>query len=139
MVALVTNAANASGRLAPVLRIAAEEGGAERRLERDRKQELLTYSIVIYVSFLVFVLIIGVLNSVLIPSLPDSTGDLQAAGANFGGVNTDAYTLVFGHALLIQGALSGYIAGRMSADSARGGAIHAAALSLIAYVVVLVI
>lgn len=139
MVVLVTNAANASGRLAPVLRIAAQQGRAERRLERDREGELITYLVVIYLSFFVFALIILVLNNVLIPSLPEPTADLQDVGANFGGVETDAYSLVFGHALVIQGVLSGYVAGRMGEASVRAGAKHATILGTIAYTIVLVI
>lgn len=139
MVVLVTNAASASGRLAPVLRIVAQQGHAERRLERDRNGELLTYLIVIYLSFFVFGLIILVLNNVLIPSLPEPTSDLEATGANFGGVETDAYSLVFGHALVIQGALSGYVAGRMGEASVRSGAKHATILASTAYLIFLLI
>jgi flagellar protein FlaJ len=139
MVVLVTNAASASGRLAPVLRITAQQGHAERRLERDRKGELLTYLIVIYLSFFVFALIVLVLNNVLIPSLPEPTTDLEATGANFGGIETDAYSLVFGHALVIQGALSGYVAGRMGEASVRSGAKHATILASIAYLIFLLI
>ncbi|MEM4780331.1 MAG: type II secretion system F family protein [Halalkalicoccus sp.] len=141
-VALVTNAARASGRLGPVLRIAAAQGRAERRLERDREDELLTYLVVIYLSFLVFVLIIVVLNDVLIPSLPEPTEGLETgagSATNFGGGDTEAYSLVFGHALLIQGVLSGYLAGRMSGSSVRAGARHATVLLGAAYAVVLVI
>lgn len=138
-VALVTNAAAASGRLAPVLRIAAQQGQAERRLERDREGELLTYLIVIYLSFFVFALIILVLNNVLIPSLPEPAAGLDGVGANFGGVETDAYSLVFGHALVIQGAMSGYVAGWMGEGNVRSGAKHATILVSIAYLLVLLI
>jgi len=53
-VALITNAMRASGDVGPVLRIAADESRATWSLRRERRQVMLTYLIVIYISFLVF-------------------------------------------------------------------------------------
>jgi flagellar protein FlaJ len=102
----------------------------------------------VYVAFFVFLFIIGVLSTVLIPALP--TGGTGAAlngtgtggagagvggigGIGGGGVNTAAYELLFFHSALLQGVLSGFIAGQLSTGDLRGGAKHAAVLLATAY------
>ena len=149
IVALVTNAMNASGNIARVLRIAAEQAKADRRLKRRRRQEMLTYLVVVYISFLVFLLIVGVLNSALIPNLPDTEvaagGDLgQVPGGgdfvdDIGAIDEAAYQLLFFHTAIIQGLLSGLIAGQMSAGDIRNGAKHGAIMMAIAYAAFLLV
>jgi flagellar protein FlaJ len=152
VVTLTTKAMNASGDLSTVLRIAGSQAKADRRLKQRRTQEMLTYLVVVYVSFFVFLFIIGVLSTVLIPNLPDggtgaalnqtgggsSGAGVPTAGVGGGGVNTEAYTLLFFHATLLQGLLSGFIAGQLSTGDIRGGAKHAAILLAFAYGVFLV-
>jgi flagellar protein FlaJ len=148
VVTLTTQAMNASGDLSTVLRIAGSQAKADRRLKQRRKQEMVTYMVVVYVSFFVFLFIIGVLSTVLIPSLPDggtgaalnasstggaATGAAGIGGIGGGGVNTDAYELLFFHSALLQGVLSGLIAGQLSTGDVRGGAKHAAVLLATAY------
>lgn len=140
IVTLITNAIAASGDVAPVLRIAAEQSQADRRLKRHRNQEMFTYLVVIYVSFFVFLVIIFALNNVLIPSLPHALPGEQVEDAASGvlaglaDIDPDAYTLVFFHTVLLQGTLSGFIAGQMGGGSLRDGAKHAAILLTVAYV-----
>jgi flagellar protein FlaJ len=144
VVTLTTKAMNASGDLSTVLRIAGSQAKADRRLKQRRKQEMLTYMVVVYVSFFVFLFIIGVLSTVLIPNLPETGEAMNGTGASGagvggvsgvggGGVNTAAYTLLFFHSTLIQGLLSGLIAGQLSTGDIRGGAKHAAVLLALAY------
>jgi flagellar protein FlaJ len=145
VVALTTNAMSASGDLGPVLRIAANEAKATRRLERDRKNELLTYLVVIYISFFVFLAIIVALDVVFIPSLP--TGGLGGAAGSGGTVPTGpfsraaqlteaekaSYSLVFFHTGLVQAVCSGLVAGQMGENSVKAGAKHATIMLLAAY------
>ncbi|MFC7115310.1 type II secretion system F family protein [Natronoarchaeum sp. GCM10025703] len=147
-VTLITHAMNASGDLARVLRIAAGQAKADRRLKRARAQEMLTYVVVVYVAFGVFLVIIAALDLVLLPSLPDSavlpesTGSAGQVGlggvlGELGSVNETAYTLVFFHTTAMQAVFSGLIAGQMSGGSIKDGAKHAAILLSIAYLVFL--
>jgi flagellar protein FlaJ len=150
IVTLITNAMNASGDLARVLRIAANQAKADRRLKRDRRQEMVSYMIVVYVSFFVFLFIIAILNVVLIPNLPDQTivGNATAGGATnvpavagagqVGSIDQGAYKLIFFHTGVIQGMVSGFVAGQLSTGDVRDGAKHAAIMTAIAYVVFLV-
>ncbi|MFB6068630.1 MAG: type II secretion system F family protein [Halobacterium sp.] len=151
VVTLTTNAMEASGDLGPVLRIAADEAKATRRLERDRRSELLTYLVVIYVAFFVFLAIIVSLEVIFIPNIP--TADAAAALPQDPAVSTgpfsratqlteatkQAYSLVFFHTALVQAVCSGLVAGQMGEGSVKAGAKHATVMLAIAYGVFLLI
>jgi len=145
VVALLTNAMNASGDVSEVLSIAAEQAKSSRRLKRQRHQEMITYVVVVYICFLVFLVIVAALSTVLLPALPEgqlieqSTDGSAVPGPTstlegLGDINKDAFRLVLFHTTLIQGFLSGFIAGQMSGGDVRDGAKHASILVLIAYV-----
>ncbi|WP_135828608.1 type II secretion system F family protein [Halorussus halobius] len=141
VVTLLANAMHASGNLSRVLRIAADDAQDTRRLERKRRQELMTYNVIIYLSFLVFLVIVVSLDSILIPNLPTGVS-MPAGGSQIGvsgpiggisDVNVDAYTLLFFHTALIQAVCSGLVAGQMAEGSVRNGAKHATVLLTVAY------
>lgn len=142
-VTLLSNAMRASGNIGRVLRIAATQARADLRMKRQRRRQMLTYLIVIYVSFAVFLVIIIAVQEVLVPSLPDSVPTPDSnnrLGINadqitrFGEVNKAAYTLVFFHTALIQGLLSGLIGGQIGEGTVRDGVKHAFVLLGVAYV-----
>lgn len=147
---LTTNAMGATNDIGPVLRIAADEAKSARRLERDRRNELLTYVVVIYVAFFVFLGIVLALDQVFIPSIPTdlgaggANGAVPGAGIGIGGsfgelteAKKNAYGLVFFHAGLVQGYISGFVAGQMSDGKLASGAKHATIMLAIAYAVFL--
>jgi flagellar protein FlaJ len=144
-VALVTNAMRASGDLAPVLRIAADEAQQARRLRRERRREMFTYLLVIYVSALVF---LGIVLGILLAFFPaiesaaaaSSAGVEGAAGpgaaitSGLGDVNLDAYRTLFFHLAAVQAACSGLVAGQLGEGSVADGVKHAAVLLTVTYV-----
>ncbi|ELZ12696.1 type II secretion system F domain-containing protein [Halovivax asiaticus JCM 14624] len=140
MVTLLTEAMNASGDLATVLRIASRQASADLRLDRERKQVMTEYMVVVYVSFLVFIFIIAVLSAYLLPSLPtesvtEATGQqLDGPIAALGTTDTDVYMTLFYHATVIQGATSGFVAGQLASGDLRSGAKHATLMTFIAFV-----
>ncbi|MFB6142004.1 MAG: type II secretion system F family protein [Halorientalis sp.] len=143
-VTLLANAMRASGSLGAVLRIASRQSRADLRLKRRRSREMLTYLVVIYVSFAVFLVIIVAVQEVLVPSLPDSVptppqntplGVDATQFTRLGSVNKAAYTLVFFHTALIQAVLSGLVGGQIGEGTVRDGVKHAAIMLGIAYVV----
>ncbi|MFB6079446.1 MAG: type II secretion system F family protein [Haloferacaceae archaeon] len=153
-VTLITNAMEASGDLAPVLRIAAEEAQENRRLRRERRQEMLSYLLVIYISFLVFLGIVTALTVAFIPAINaasvGATGGLPGGAPTGGvgtlssdlfgglsGVNTGAYRTLFFHLAAIQGFCSGLVAGQLGEGNVRDGVKHAAIMLALAYVVFL--
>ncbi|RLM72558.1 type II secretion system F family protein [Halorubrum sp. Atlit-26R] len=154
-VALVTNAIRASGDVGPVLRIAADESRATWSLRRERRQVMLTYLIVIYISFLVFLGIIAALSVSFIPAIesagvPGTGGSLPDAGGGvpggpggiadgIGDIDVDAYEQLFFHAASIQAVCSGLVAGQLGEGSVRDGVKHVVvllALTLVAFVAI---
>ena len=145
VVTLLTNAMRASNEIGPVLRIASEQARADQRLKRQRRQEMFTYLIVVYVAFIVFLVVIGAIDRVLIPNLP-SGAELGGGGAGQASVASSAgflqiesqkveqYRLTFFHAGLIQATLSGLVGGQMSGGSIKDGVKHATIMLTITYV-----
>ncbi|MFC6752187.1 type II secretion system F family protein [Halorubrum tibetense] len=139
-VVLVTNAMHASGDVAPVLRIAADEARATWTLRRERRQEMLTYLIVIYISFLVFLGVIAALSVSFIPAIEEATaagtptdvgGGFGGLAGGLGGIDTFAYEQLFFHAAAIQALCSGIVAGQLGEGSVADGAKHAAVLLVV--------
>ncbi|MFW6003142.1 MAG: type II secretion system F family protein [Halanaeroarchaeum sp.] len=150
VVTLTTNAMEATNDIGQVLRIAADEAQATRRLERERRNEMLTYTVVVYISFFVFLVIVVALDTIFVPAIPTGglggggTGGVPGAGLP-GGIQQlteaqkNAYSLVFFHGALVQSVASGFVAGQMGSGSLKSGAKHATFLLAIAYALFLVI
>jgi len=146
-VTLITNAMSASGDIAPVLRIAANEAQETRRLRRERQQEMLTYILVIYISVFVFLGIIAALTVAFIPAVQDAGGTAATSGSTpgVGGgvtgaftgteVNTKAYELLFFHISAVQAVCSGLIAGQLAEGGIADGVKHATGLLVLTYLV----
>jgi len=140
-VTLITNALRASGDVGPVLRIAADEAQASRRLARQRRQEMMTYLVVIYVSYFVFLAIVVSLNVYFMPNVPTAeqfSGELTGQLGSFGNLTEaekDAYSQLFFHASLVQAVCSGAVAGLMGENDLAAGAKHATVMLAVGYVV----
>lgn len=139
VVTLITNALRASGSISPVLRIAADEANNIRRLRKERHREMFTYMIVIYMSFFVFMIIIGALTEILIPGMPDVDTSLTIFAGSGNGPGAAAYTLLLYHTSIIQGLFAGLIAGQMGEGSIKAGTKHATILVLFTYLVFLLL
>ncbi|MFW6385391.1 MAG: type II secretion system F family protein [Halodesulfurarchaeum sp.] len=145
VVTLLRNAMKATSDIGPVLRIAADEAKAARRLERDRRNELLAYVVVIYVAFLVFLVIVIALDTVFVPAIPTTetipqTGGTGPVDAGIGGsmqgltdATKESFRLLLFHAAIVQGYVSGFVAGQMGDGRVRSGAKHATVMLLVAY------
>jgi len=146
-VTLITNAMSASGDIAPVLRIAADEAQETRRLRRERQQEMLTYILVIYISVFVFLGIIAALTVAFIPAVQDAGGPAAAPASTPGvsggvtgaftgtDVNAAAYELLFFHISAVQAVCSGLIAGQLAEGGIADGVKHATGLLVLTYLV----
>jgi len=155
-VILITNANRASNNISPVLRIAADEALLDRRLKRRRRQDLFIYRIIIYMSFVIFLGIVGALILLFIPSLPSqisipSVGGGAAPGSAPGGglsgiglggltgANRDAYTLALFHSAVVQAIFAGLVAGKLSEGTIRAGVKHGTIMLIIAYIMMILI
>ena len=139
VVTLTTNAMSATSDLAPVLRIAADEAQSTQRLKRERRNELVTYLVVIYLAFFVFIAIIVALDAIFVPAIPTADQFAGPAGQSLGSIGQlteekkAAYSLLFFHTALVQAVCSGFVAGQMSETDIRSGAKHAFIMLTIAY------
>jgi len=96
---------------------------------------MLTYLMVIYISFFVFIGIVFALSSSFIPAIESADLGANTAGnvpggvstgvfSGLGTVDTEAYTLVFYHAAVMQAVFSGLVAGQLGEGSIADGAKH---------------
>ncbi len=148
-VSLTSNAVAASGDVAPVMEIAADEARSTQQLRRERRQVMLTYMIVIYVSFFVFLAIVGALTTQFLPAIESAElggslpggGSVPGVGGGAGGlsgiqnVEPAKYVLLFYHASAIQGVASGVIAGQLGEGDVRDGAKHVLFMLFVSFVV----
>ena len=136
-VALLRNAMRASGDIAPVLGVAAEEARTRRTRKRKGRQEMATYLVIIYLSFLVFLAIVFVLVTVFMPTIPApaALGDSGLAGGSVGlsTATKRAYIQLLFHAAAILGVASGLVAGQMANGDVTDGAKHATIILVLAY------
>ena len=139
---LITNAMRVSGDISPVLRIAANEAQGARQLRRERRQEMVIYLLVIYLSFFVFIGIIAALTVSFIPAIEEAsnspvlTGDSISVGifSGLSDVDSSGYRLLFFHISIVQAVCSGLIAGQLGEGSVYDGLKHATVLLVVAYV-----
>ncbi|MFP4175411.1 MAG: type II secretion system F family protein [Halobacteriales archaeon] len=129
---LLNNTSEASGRLGRVLEIAERDAKLRDRLARHRRDQMSLYTVVIYVSFAVFIVIIAVLSTVFIPAVPtgEAASDVPQLQGDF---DPMAYSTLFYHATVVQAVLSGFIAGKMTSGRISTGAKHAFVMVAVAY------
>ena len=133
---LLAEGIRSSGDLSRVLSIAAEDTRNREKLERTRRRELGSYIAVVVIGFLVFLLVIVLLDSSFLTPLGDvgqSTTPSQAdLPIGFSSVPVETYRLMFFHAALIQALGSGLLAGKLSDNDTMSGLKYGLGLMLIA-------
>jgi Archaeal flagella assembly protein J len=138
-VTLITKASQMSGSIHDVLTIAASDAKMSYILKRERMSEMFIYTAIIYLAFIVFIFVVGVITSQFIPVL--GTIDTQgipsgSALAGISSVSLRAMERLMYHAVLVQALFSGLIAGQMGEGSLKAGIKHACImliLTLIAF------
>ncbi|MDD1716023.1 MAG: type II secretion system F family protein [Methanolinea sp.] len=138
-VVLITKASQMSGSIGDVLSIAASDAKMSDILKRERMSDMFIYTAIIYLSFIVFLFVVGVITSQFIPILGqvDTQGIPQGtalAGVSAAGIRSIERLMY--HSVVIQALFSGLIAGQMGESSLKAGIKHACimlVLSLIAF------
>lgn len=110
-ISLIIEASKSGGNVAEVLDIASKDAREIKMLEAERKANMSSYVVVIYVGMFVFLAIIMILNLSFIPAMTGSGSQGMAGMMGGGGVNAEEVTVVFYFATLIQGLGSGLVAG----------------------------
>jgi flagellar protein FlaJ len=136
-VTLITKASEMSGQIGVVLSIASSDAKMTEVLKRERMAEMFIYTAIVYLSFFVFLFVVGVLTTQFLPVLANiSTTGLPTSGAlsGIGSIPIQTINRLLYHACLVQALFSGMIAGQMGESSIAAGIKHSCVLLIIALV-----
>ncbi len=129
---LLADGIRSSGDLTQVLAIAAEDTRNRHRLERARSRELSAYIAVVIIGFLVYLLVILVLEASFLRPIgavqpASGSGDLGAP-VSFVDVPLETYRMVFLHSALIMAAGTGLLAAKLAVNDTVAGLKYAIGL-----------
>jgi archaeal flagellar protein FlaJ len=136
-VTLITKASEMSGQIGVVLTIASSDAKMTEVLKRERMAEMFIYTAIVYLSFFVFLFVVGVLTTQFLPVLAHiTTKGLPTSGAlsGIGSIPILTINRLLYHACLMQAIFSGLIAGQMGESSIAAGVKHSCVLLVIALV-----
>jgi len=134
-VTLITRASTMSSSISSLLRIAANDARMSENLRRDRFSEMFIYTAIVYLSFFVFIFVIGVISTQFLSVLAEQSKEgLAMAGplASLGSTSLATMNRLLYHICLIQGLCSGLMAGLMGESSIKAGVKHSCALIIVA-------
>jgi flagellar protein FlaJ len=137
-VSLINQASRAGGRVSSVLEAAARDAREVKLLERERRGNMLMYVVITYISFFVFIFVIAMLTSTFVPTMAEAAKAAQASGAGSSFIRSfdpAQYTRLMMHAAVIQGFMSGLVAGQMGEGAVTQGLKHSIILTMIAWVI----
>ncbi|MDP2796244.1 MAG: type II secretion system F family protein [Methanoregula sp.] len=137
-VTLITKASEMSGQISVVLSIAASDAKMTEVLKKERLIEMFIYTAIVYLSFFVFLFVVGVLCTQFLPVLANiTTKGIPEVGAlsGIGSIPIVTINRILYHACLIQALFSGIIAGQMGEVSLEAGIKHSCILVIITLVI----
>lgn len=137
-VTLITKASEMSGQIGEVLSIASSDAKMTEILKKERLAEMFIYTAIVYLSFFVFLFVVGVLTTQFLPVLANiSTQGLPSTGvlSGIGSIQLATFGRLLFHTCLIQALFSGLIAGQMGESSVAAGVKHSCILLIISLVV----
>jgi flagellar protein FlaJ len=111
-ISLIIEAGKSGGNVADVLDVAAKDAREIKNLEAERRTNMSSYVVVVYVGMFVFLAIVAILCAQFIPAMIGEGSEGMAAAVG-GRVSVDAIEIsqMFFWATLIQGLGSGLVAG----------------------------
>lgn len=137
-VSLITQASRAGGSVSSVLEAAARDAREVKLLEQERRGNMMVYVVIIYMSFFVFLFVIAMLTSAFVPTMAEAGRAASAAGAGsqfIGAFDPAQYTRLMLHTAVIQGFMSGLVAGQMGEGAVSRGLKHSIIMTMIAWTV----
>lgn len=137
IVTLITKASVMSSSISELLRIAAADARMAEYLKRDRLSEMFIYTAIIYLSFFVFIFVVGTVSTQFLAVLANQSKEgLSMAGplSNIGAMPLDTIKRLLFHTCLLQGLFSGLIAGLMGESSIKAGVKHSCILIIVALI-----
>lgn len=134
-ISLIIEAGRSGGNVADVLDVAAKDALEIKQLEKERRVNMLSYVVVIYVAMFVFMAIIAILAGVFIPTITGSEakGLSQAMGSGF--INQAEILQIFYFATLAQSIGTGVVAGIFEDGHFQSSVKHVFILCFISWMV----
>ena len=125
------------GDVGEILKVAAEDVSELRTLEKRRTSDMAQYTLIVYVTFFVFLGVLLVLYQSFIPMMIEAAAKVEGTG--MGGsflisVDVETMKMLFFHCGVIQGICAGLVAGKLGEGKVIAGLRHATILSLATFV-----
>ncbi len=135
-VSLIIEASKSGGNVADVLDVAADDAREIKQLESERRVNMASYVVVIYVSMFVFMAIIAMLAAVFIPTITGSEAQgLSQTVGGAGNISQTAIIQVFYFATLVQSVGTGLVAGVFEDGQLQSSVKHVFILVIISWLV----
>ncbi|HQE86255.1 MAG TPA: type II secretion system F family protein [Methanolinea sp.] len=137
-VSLITKASQMSGSIGDVLAIAASDAKMSDLLKRERLSDMFIYTAIIYMAFVVFVFVVGVISNSFIPILGNVGGGTIPQGTPLASISSSSIKAILRlmyHSVVLQALMSGLIAGQMGEGSLKAGVKHSCIMLVIALVI----
>ena len=133
-VSLIIEASKSGGNVADVLDVAAKDAREIKMLEAERRANMMSYVVVIYVGMFVFLAIISILCASFIPSMTGSGAQgLQGVMGGAGGIGEEDVFPIFYFATLVQGLGSGIVAGVFEDGNLSSSVKHIFVMTLVCW------
>ncbi|MEA3189908.1 MAG: archaeal flagellar protein FlaJ [Thermoplasmata archaeon] len=125
IVTLIIEARRAGGNVVDVLTAAADDAREIKQIVQSRNNQMKSYSIVIYVTFAVFLGVVLVIQAQFLPAFKSAVLALQGApavnGLRLQDFDPDSYNTAFFHASLMQAITGGLVGGVLTRGKALAG------------------
>ncbi len=133
-ISLIIEASKSGGNVADVLDVAAKDAREIKMLEAERKANMASYVVVIYVGMLVFLAIILILSTSFIPAMIGEGGQgMQGVMGGGSAISQSQVTSVFFFAVIVQSFGSGFVAGVFEDGQLMAGIKHMFVMVLIGW------
>ena len=120
-VKLISKAQEASSEITAVLSTAAQASENQDDIERDRKSRTRMQVVIIIMTFLTLLGVMAILKVKFLDVMAGLASQAGSSGGFGGNVDTNLLTLLFFHAVALQGIISGLIAGYIRDVSIMAG------------------
>ena len=123
---LIAEGTRSTSDLARVLSVAAEDTRERFKIQRKRQNELGSYVAVVVIGFLVYLLVVVILNTSYLEPIantpqPAPGPDGRSVPLSVASVPVEAYRTLFFHSALVQGLGVGLLAGKLANDDVLSG------------------
>jgi flagellar protein FlaJ len=134
---LIAKASKAGGDASEVLRAAAVDTYEFVKLRTERTNSMMTYVIIVLVSFMVFLFVIFILVDTFLTTMASAATSSAAVASSaqfIKSLDIAFYARIFSHAAMIQGVFSGLVAGQMGEGRVIAGLKYSVIMLFIAWV-----